>query len=352
MCPQCAPTPPRQAQSIAAEQEFRARIAEFGGKVVGEWREAHTAVATVCPMGHECNTLPPSIRNGAGMCSICGVEARARTQRRHGEAKFRARVVEFGGQVIGDYVNSRTRVDCRCPAGHACRPRPSHLLQGVGMCPVCSQRDSSTAGDNFRCTVEEQGAEMLGTFAGAHTRVLVRCSAGHFCHPIPNQVRQGGGLCPTCTGRDPVVAEARFRRAVADANAEMLGEYVTARVPVLLRCAAGHLTSPTPDAIQQGQGVCKQCWYDWSTFYVLINRALGRIKFGVTSSDPRPRIKAHRGRGYTETVRVLRDFPDAFRREQHVIATLRDAGIAPAHGRECYDAAALPVVLDGWSGTL
>ena len=220
------------------------------------------------------------------------------------------------------------------------------------MCPTCSQRDSSVAGANFHRAVVEQGAEMLGKSVGAHTRVLVRCSAGHYCHPIPNQVRQRGGLCPTCTGRDPAMAEARLYRAVADANAEILGEYVTARVPVLLRCGAGHLTSPTPDAIQQGQGVCKQCWYDWSTFYVLINRTLGRVKFGVTSSDPRPRIKAHRGRGYRETVRVLRDFPDAFRLEQHVIATLRDAGIPPVHGREYYDLDPLPVVLDvvdGWS---
>jgi hypothetical protein len=223
----------------------------------------------------------------------------------------------------------------------------------VGMCPVCSQCDLSTAGENFRRAVEKQGAQVLGEYIGAHTRVLVRCAVGHLCRPIPNQVQQGGHLCATCTGRNPAVAADRFRRAVANANAEMLGEYINAREPVLLRCVAGHLCSPRPDDVQQGQGICHQCWYDWSTFYVLLNPKQGRVKFGVTSGDPRPRLKTHRGRGYTERVRVLREIPDAFMLEQNIIATLRDAEIPPVHGREYYDAApALPVVLDivdGWA---
>lgn len=342
----------RDPQSIAAERRFRTRITELGGRVVGEWRDAHTPVATICPKGHECSTPPSSIRNGSGMCRICGPKEAGRKRRLTAELAFMELVKELGGQILGKYVSSQTRIDAICPAGHPCRPRPDHLLQGVGMCPVCSQRDSSTAAANFQHAVEARGGEVLGRYAGAHTRVLVRCVAGHHCLPLPNQVQQGGALCPTCSGRDPVAAEARFRHTVADAGGEVLGEYVNARQAVLLRCAAGHLCSPTPDDVRQGQGICHQCRYDWSTFYVLINPTRGRVKIGVTSADPRPRLKAHRGRGYTEVVRVLRDFPGAFRLEQHIVVTLRDAGIPAVQGREYFDMVALAVVLDvvdGWA---
>jgi hypothetical protein len=56
--------------------------------------------------------------------------------------------------------------------------------------------------------------------------------------------------------------------------------------------------------------------------------------------------------GYVEVVRVLRNLPDSHALERHVRASLRDANILPAQGREYFDMAALPVVLDivdGWS---
>lgn len=343
----------RHPQVIAAEARFRVAITAQGGTVTGEWRGTHTPVSTICPAGHEGTTVPSSVRHGANMCSICGGRERARKQLAAGETKFRARIAELGVQLLGEYMDSKTRVDAICPAGHPCRPRPDHLLQGVGVCAVCSQRDLSAAGDNFRRAVETQGAKILGKYDGAHTRVLVRCAAGHLCRPIPNRVQQGYGICLTCARRDPEVSEARFRRAVEAANAEMLGEYVNAREAVLIRCAKGHLCSPRPDDIKQGQGICQQCWYDWTTFYVLINPRQGWIKFGVTSDDPRPRLKTHRAAGYTDIVRILRELPDAFALERHIIATMRDADIRAVHGREYFDLSALALVLDlvdGWTG--
>lgn len=272
------------------------------------------------------------------------------------EATFRQAMREAGHRVMGPYVNSSTFVDVICSAGHTCRVRPSRIGEGVGACIICARRDKASAGENFRRSVEEQGAQVLGEYAGAHTKVLVRCPAGHYCHPIPNRVQQGAReLCTICSGRDPALAEAAFRRAAAKAGVEVLGVYVTARVPVLVRCAQGHLSKPMPDSIQQGQGFCKQCRYtkDWDTLYVVVNRQQGRIKFGITYADERPRLRAHRAQGYRDTIRILRDFPDAYLLEQHIIVTLRDAGIKPVHRREYFDITALAVVLDiidGWSG--
>lgn len=350
-----APAVRRQAQSVAAEARFRGSVAIQGGRVLGEFKDVHTPVETICAAGHRGFTVPRSLARGGHVCKICGKREMARKQLAAGEAKFRAAVTAANATMLGEYIDSRTRVECLCAAGHRCQPRPSHLLQGIGICATCSERDSAVAGAKFRRILESQGAEMLGAYAGAHTRVRIRCAAGHYSNPLPNQVRQGGGLCPTCSRRDRNAAEAAFRKAAADADIEVLGDYVTARVPVLIRCARGHLSKPMPDSIQSGQGFCKQCRYrhNWDTFYVVVNRQQGWLKFGVTHADERPRLRAHQAEGYRDMVRVIRDFPNAYLLEQNIIATLRDAGIQPVHRREYFDMAAMAVVLDivdGWTG--
>ena len=90
----------------------------------------------------------------------------------------------------------------------------------------------------------------------------------------------------------------------------------------------------------------------WDVFYVTVNPALGRMKFGITSGDPRGRLGNHRRAGYSEVVRVLPDLPDARRLEQHVRAALREAGVVAVQGWEYFDRSALALVLDivdGWA---
>ncbi len=98
--------------------------------------------------------------------------------------------------------------------------------------------------------------------------------------------------------------------------------------------------------------MCRTCANRmWDVFYITVNPALGRVKFGVTSGDERPRLATHRRAGYTEPVRVLPDLLDAHALERHVRATLAAAGATPVQGREYFDVSALPVVLDvadGW----
>jgi hypothetical protein len=106
---------------------------------------------------------------------------------------------------------------------------------------------------------------------------------------------------------------------------------------------------PRPGSLFNGQGPCRVCSGKvWDAFYVVAAPAADRIKFGITSGDPRSRLRTHHANGYREIIRLLTGLPGtvAPEIEQATIATLRLAGIRPVHGREFYDAAALPVVLD------
>src|SRR5262249_1091091 len=87
---------------------------------------------------------------------------------------------------------------------------------------------------------------------------------------------------------------------------------------------------------------------EWDVFYVVADQAAGRIKFGVTSGDPRPRLHRHRAAGYREAVRVLTGLPGTVAPEIETacLAAVALAGYRPIRGGEFSDGAALAVVLD------
>jgi hypothetical protein len=74
----------------------------------------------------------------------------------------------------------------------------------------------------------------------------------------------------------------------------------------------------------------------------------GRIKFGITSGDPRPRLGQHQAAGYRERVLVLESLPLglAHKLEAAARVILMVSGLEPIRGREYFEAAALPLVLD------
>lgn len=274
------------------------------------------------------------------------------------EQAFRDRVAEFGGTVVGHYVNRRNPVECLCGHGHACRPSPGDIQRGQGLCLVCAGRDPATAESAFRERVAASAARVVGPYLGSHTPVTLICAYGHECQPQPAHLQQGRALCGTCSARAvakarAAAAEGAFRARVWALGGRVVGKWVGTTVPVECVCAEGHACFPWPNNTQRGVGICRKCKSKvWDVFYVTTSPAKGRLKFGVTSKDERRRLATHRAAGYPEAVRVIRDLPSALALERHVRAALRDAGDAPVQGREYFDISVLALVLDvvdGWS---
>lgn len=178
------------------------------------------------------------------------------------EAEFRARVEELGGCVLEpEWLGVLNRHRIRCAQGHEYAPRPRYVLQGGGICRTCSGLEPRVAEAAFRVRIAELGGTILEPkWLGADRPHRVLCVAGHESASRPSDVRQGGGICKTCAGTDTRVAEAAFR-----ARVEVLGGSVleptwlgTQRLH-RIRCAAGHEVLRRPNGIQRGQGLCRTC---------------------------------------------------------------------------------------------
>ena len=177
-----------------AEDNFRKQISELGGEVVGEYIRSNHPVKCKCKKGHICNPIPSSIRRGQGMCRICaGIDSKT------SEDNFRKRINELGGKVIGEYKTNRDKVQCKCKKGHICNPAPSDIQQGHGMCRVCTGTDPKTAEDNFRKRINELGGFVIGKYINSKTKVKCKCEKIHICNPAPSDIKQGRNMCLTCS---------------------------------------------------------------------------------------------------------------------------------------------------------
>ena len=143
------------------------------------------------------------------------------------EATFRARLKELGAELLEpDWLGTQHKHRAICRNGHNCDLRPDDVQRGRGICLACSGRDPAAAEAQFRARLAELGAELLQPYVNSKTAHHARCAAGHDCHPRPNDVQRGGGICAVCADRAPAKAEAAFRARLAELGATPLYKLV------------------------------------------------------------------------------------------------------------------------------
>jgi hypothetical protein len=398
-----------------AWQEFRDRVAELGGQVIEpEWLGVNTPHRVTCEVGHEVTPMPARLRRGGGLCRAC-----AGKDPKTAWLAFQQRVTEAGGVVVeGGWLGCQTPHRIICKDGHESSPRPNDVQSRGGICRTCAGNDTSTAERTFRERIAEvAGFVTEPSWLGAKIPHRVICANGHQCRPRPSDVNKGHGVCLTCAGKDPAVTEQAFCEGIAalggrvvepawlgarklhriicanghttmahpitvtrggspcavcagrgpeqvwqafkDRVSALGGLVIEPRwlgsdVPHRVICKAGHLCIPRPGPVGGGQGICRYCTHsEWDIFYVVANDDANRVKFGITTNDPRQRLAEHKRRGYARIIRTMTGLPDAATLERVVQSGLRDGGLSPVWGREYYDIAALPVILDiadNWPG--
>jgi hypothetical protein len=204
----------------------------------------------------------------------------------------------LGGEVLEpEWLGNDKTHRVRCGAGHECAPMPSNVQQGQGICLICAQRSPATAWSNFRAAVASLGGEVLEPeWLGARTPHRVRCAAGHECAPRPDDIHRGQGTCRLCVGHDPVMAWANFKATVTLLGGEVLEpEWLGARTPHRVRCVAGHGCTPMPTNVQKGRGIC----------FVCAERGFDPKSPGLVYLVTHPRLGAHKiGVGAVSGARV------------------------------------------------
>jgi hypothetical protein len=119
------------------------------------------------------------------------------------EAKFRARLAEVGAELLEvAWLGVNTPHRIRCNSGHETSPRPGHVAKGRAICWTCSGRNPEVPETAFRARLAEVGAALLEErWLGSLKPHRIRCVEGHDVTTRPSHVLQGRGVCRVCAGK-------------------------------------------------------------------------------------------------------------------------------------------------------
>lgn len=296
-------------RSARAARAFEEAVAQAGGTVLEEkWLGSLKGHKVRCAKGHINSPRPNSVQQGQGICRTCGGQDGAESWR-----LFRERVASLGGIVLETHwLGTTTPHRVKCREGHEGAPRPSAVQAGQGICRPCANRDPNKAKQEFHERVAELGGVVLEpSWLGVMRPHRVRCAEGHEARPRPNAIQQGQGLCRTCVGNDPITAERNFRARVAALGGTLLeSSWLGAGTPHRIKCSKGHEATARPDGVGRGEGICGLCKGKiWDVFYVVTDDLGVNVKFGITSGNPRHRLGIHARAGYTSVIRLLTGLP-------------------------------------------
>ncbi len=138
---------------------------------------------------------------------------------------------------------------------------PTAHLPGELMHPFRRTAHSLQAESAFRIRLTEAGAQLLEpSWLGNAAPHRVRCPVGHLCTPRPSNIQQGQGMCRTCARKDPASAAAAFVERLTAAGAVLLETvWLGVHTPHRIRCAAGHTSCRRPSALRRSGRVCSLC---------------------------------------------------------------------------------------------
>lgn len=184
-------------------------------------------------------------------------------------------------EVVGEYINSKTRVLHKCRIdGCEWYSFPDNILHGHG-CPKCSNNKKKSHIEY----VEEvrtinSNIDVVGTYINNMTPIAHMCKIHNYIWDVlPLNILKGKG-CPICACVLKKTHEEYVKEvSLIDNSIEVVGQYVNAKTKILHKCKIdGHewLTEPTNVLYGKGCPLCNKSHGEKSIDTYLINN---NVKF-------------------------------------------------------------------------
>ena len=98
--------------------------------------------------------------------------------------------------LLGEYKGTMNKVKVECNKKHIYEVTPSKFKMGR-RCPICAGKHSKTAKLEFEELVENEGYELIGEYVNNRTKVEIMCNKGHKYFVTPSNYKSGK-RCSIC----------------------------------------------------------------------------------------------------------------------------------------------------------
>ena len=142
-------------------------------------------------------------------------------------------------KLVGDYINSTTKVLIDFNCGHEPHWIDSRKYKSGKRCPKCFGNCTKQAQNNFYNLIKANNHKLLSGYRNNKTKVLIDFNCGHEPHWIRPDHYMDGVVCPKCIGRNGQ-SEKDFIIKLNKNNHILLSEYINESTKVLIDFNCGH----------------------------------------------------------------------------------------------------------------
>ena len=238
-------------------------LSDFNG-----WREDITRKCNICGdiRTVKARSLIEKNHGKIRICPVCAAKERAK-QKCKTHNKFIEELVSINPNidVLDEYVNSNTKLKCRCRIdGHIWEAKPHSLLQNHG-CPECYKRISNQrTNDEFisEMKIKHPTIVPLSVFARTKDNIKVHCTVCDYeWETTPNVLlnRDGYG-CPKCANHYKIPEQEIIERLkIANPNVEYIDGYKGIEYHANFKCKkCGNKWHTPMNSVLSGRG-CPRC---------------------------------------------------------------------------------------------
>ena len=170
--------------------------------------------------------------------------------------------------VIGEYINTRTKIKIQHTCGHQWEAAPNNLFKGTS-CPKCSKiktskkRTKTTEQFVKELKIINPEITVIGNNINYQTKIKIQHTCGNKWEATPNHLLKGTS-CPKCskikTSKKQTKTTEQFVKELKIINPEItvIGKYVNSRTKTQVQHSCGNKWEVTPKSLLKGTS-CPKC---------------------------------------------------------------------------------------------
>ena len=203
-CPKCGLIS-RVAKRTKPHEQFVEEVRNINPDitVVGTYKNSTTKIEFRCKEGHKWITTPNNVLSGSICLTCANIQSSLRQRKSQEQFVEEVRNLHPDITVVGEYVNSNTKIEFMCSKGHIWKTAPCNILSGCS-CPICKGgKISAKKTKSHEQFVNElfqinPNILVLGEYKSAFTKIKTKCNkCEHEWESMPCNLLAGCG-CPKC----------------------------------------------------------------------------------------------------------------------------------------------------------
>ncbi len=101
-----------------------------------------------------------------------------------------------------------------------------------------SRPTKQEAEKTFREVIKSKQGFVLGNYVNTNTKILLQCKNNHQWEATPAKIKVGR-WCPKCKGCCPIQAKDDFEEIVRNRGGIIMDEYIDTQHPIEIKCSQG-----------------------------------------------------------------------------------------------------------------